>query len=193
MPQANLTPVMRPYDPSTVPTPTLEQQARMERAREAAVSGYASDGVQDARPAFAAAALVAGLAAPELAPFGLAAEEAGAGAVFGAAGRAAAGAAGGGARAAAGFLGQAARAFLDSSGAAARSAAGTFADPARFGEALSEFTRSAFVDKAKDAIVIGAAGELARRAAHAVEGFRHEHHRRPHAETADIPVVRQDR
>ena len=58
MPQANVTPVMRPYDPSTVPAPTPEQEERMKRARESAVSGYASDGVRNAQPAFAAAALV---------------------------------------------------------------------------------------------------------------------------------------
>lgn len=186
MPQANLTPVMRPYDPSTVPEPTPQQRERMARAREAVVSGYASDGVRNVKPALAAAALAVGAAAPELlVPLGVALEETAAGAAIGAAGRAAAGtvgraaaeAAGPVARSAAGFLGQAARAFLHSSSAAARSAAGALTDPARLGEAAAEFVRSAFVEKAKDIVVIGAAGELARRAGEAVHGWlTHEPH-----------------
>jgi hypothetical protein len=199
MPQANLTPVLRPYDPATVPSPTPQQAERLARAGNAAVSGYASDGVQNTRPVLAAAALAAGIAAPELlAPAGAAiAETAGAaledtaaGAALGALGRTIAGAAGGAVRSAAGFIGQAGRAFVDSSGAAARSLAGTLADPARFGEAAAQFTRSAFVDKAKDAVVIGAAGELARRAGSAVHGLlerahRHGHHRHAPPATAD--------
>jgi hypothetical protein len=197
MPQANLNPVMRPYDPSTVPSPSPEQQERLARARASAVSGYASDGVLNSKPAFAAAALAAGIVAPELlAPAAAALDETAAGAAFGVAGRAAAGAAGGAVRAAAGFVGQAARAFLDSSGAAARSAAGAIADPARFGEAAAEFTRSAFVDKAKDAVVIGAAAELANRAGSALHGWlghRHHHHEPAPAPPAPPPSASQDR
>jgi hypothetical protein len=215
MPQANLTPILRPYDPSTVPSPTPQQAERLARAGNAVVSGYASDGVQNTRPALAAAVLAAGIAAPELlVPAGAAlAESAGAalgetaagaalegtaaGALFGAVGRTVAGAAGGAARSAAGafdsaaeFIGQAGRAFVDSSAAAARSLAGTLTDPARFGEAGAQFTRSAFVDKAKDVVVIGAAGELARRAGTAVHGLlerahRHGHHRHAPPDAAD--------
>ena len=164
MPQANLTPVMRPYDPSTVPEPTPQQRERMARAREAVASGYASDGVRNVKPALAAAALAVGVAAPELlVPLGAALEETAAGAAIGAAGPAV--------RSAAGFLGQAARSFLDSSGAAARSVAGAMTDPARLGEAAAEFIRSAFVEKAKDIVVIGAAGELVRRAGEAAHGW----------------------
>jgi hypothetical protein len=172
MPQANLTPVMRPYDPSTVPEPTPQQRERMARAREAVASGYASDGVRNVKPALAAAALAVGVAAPELlVPLGAALEETAAGAAIGAAGRAAAGAAGPAMRSAAGFLGQAARSFLDSSASAARSVAGAVTDPARLGEAAAEFVRSAFVEKAKDIVVIGAAGELVRRAGEAAHGW----------------------
>jgi hypothetical protein len=177
MTTTSLTPAIRPYDPAGVPTPTPQQQERLARAGHSLAARYDSDGVRRTQPALAAAALVAGLAAPEiLAPLGLAAEETSAGAALGAAGRAAAGLLGGAGRSAAGFLGEAARSFLDSSGAAARSTAGTFADPARLGEAAAEFTRSAFVDKAKDAVVIGATAELAHRALGAVRDFVGRHH-----------------
>ncbi len=177
MATTDLTPVMRPYDPATLPAPTPEQRERLARAQQAAGSRYASDGVRNPQPALAAAAVVAGIAAPEvLAPLGLAAGEAGEGAAAGLAGRAFGGALQSAGRAVAGFVGQAARAFLDSSGAAARSAAGTLADPARLGEAAAQFTRSAFVDKAKETIVIGAAGELAHRAL----GALHERIGHPH-------------
>jgi hypothetical protein len=183
MPQANLTPVIGPYDPATIPSPTPQQQERLARAREALFSGYASDGVRSSKPALAAAALAVGIAAPELlAPLGAALGETAEGA-----------AAAGAVRGAAGFIGQAARAFCDSSGAAARSLVGTLADPARLGEAAAQFTRSAFVDKARDAVVIGAAGEALRRTGGAVQwmlAHRHHHH---HAPSAQLPSVNGDR
>ncbi len=131
MPQANLNPVMRPYDPSTVPS--AEPRAAGAPGARPCFGGLRLRERRRLRtrsPRFAAAALAAGIVAPELlAPAAAALDETAAGAAFGVAGRAAAGAAGGAVRAAAGFVGQAARAFLDSSGAAARSAAGTIADP----------------------------------------------------------------